>query len=150
METRKKDSCPPPNIRSQLSMKSIAWNIFIGSLGLAAWLCSLKNISVLNVLLVLCPKHSSYLEENSFYPSQKSGHLSRWAWKDFPWQSLKSPGNIRLCKSRSLFKDGKLSDDLKQHFPWYWRTLVCTSSSWHVVMTKWPEITSLTNHSKSH
>jgi len=63
---------------------SMVWNISTGQLGLAAWLCSLpapahcslaehgglekvldflsttENISVINILLLLNPKHSSY------------------------------------------------------------------------------------------
>jgi len=65
----------------------MAWNISVGQLGLAAWLCSLlhvscsfaeyrrlekvldflattENIHVFNVFLVLNPKHSSYWEVN--------------------------------------------------------------------------------------
>ena len=71
-----------------LSMTSILWNFSTGQPGLAAWLYSLpgpahlliaeywklkkvrgflattENISVINILLVLNPKHSSYWEEN--------------------------------------------------------------------------------------
>jgi len=75
-------------------MMSMVWNISIGQPGLAAQLCSLpvpahllisrtwetrkqvldfiattENISVINILLLLNPKHSSYWEENNLYPS---------------------------------------------------------------------------------
>jgi len=69
-------------------MMSLVWNIPIAQPGLAAWLCSpqllhtcpgaehgrlekvlnflamTKNVSVINTLLILNPKHSSYWEEN--------------------------------------------------------------------------------------
>ena len=77
----------------KLSMMFKVWNISIGQVGLAVWLCSLpasaqlliswiwetgkspwfiattENISVINIILLLNPKHSSYWEENELYPS---------------------------------------------------------------------------------
>jgi len=41
----------------------MVWNISIGQLGLSI-IATTENISVINILLVLNPKHSSYWEEN--------------------------------------------------------------------------------------
>jgi len=86
--TTEKTDFPTPTPLHRLSMTFMVWNISIGRLGLAAWLCSLpalalliiiwvretgrspsfsattENISVINIFLLLNPKHSSYWEEN--------------------------------------------------------------------------------------
>jgi len=77
-------SQPPTH---KLSMTFMVWNISIGQLGLSAWLGSClapahhwlntgdwkkvldfllttKNISVINILLMVNPKYSTYWEEN--------------------------------------------------------------------------------------
>jgi len=36
-----------------------------------------ENISVINILLVLNPNHSSYWEENELYPSQKQDNSNK-------------------------------------------------------------------------
>jgi len=89
----KKIAAPQPTTVYKLSMKSMVWNISIGQLGLAVpgsspsqllhtsslaeygrqenvldFLVTTENISVISILLVLNPKHSSYWEENLFYP----------------------------------------------------------------------------------
>jgi len=78
MEKRKKPGLLPPQPTPihKVRMLPMIWSISIGQPGLAAWLCSLpapahpqdsattKNISVINILLLLNPKHSSYWEEN--------------------------------------------------------------------------------------
>ena len=80
-------SQPTPN--HKLSMMSMVWNISTGQLGLAAWLCSLPapaplliiwmwetgkspwflsnnqdHQCIINILIILNPKHSSHWEEN--------------------------------------------------------------------------------------
>jgi len=90
MGTRRaeRDSCPWPAPIPKLSMMSMVWNICIGQLGSLSGCapsqllhtCSLaeyekqekvldfiattENICVINFLLVLNPKHSSYWEGN--------------------------------------------------------------------------------------
>jgi len=79
---------PRPTPLYKLSMRSVVWNISIGQLGYMSccappqllhtcsfaeydklkkvfdFLATIENISVINILLVLNPKHSSYWEEN--------------------------------------------------------------------------------------
>jgi len=81
-EKSREASCPRPTPIHKLSLMPMVWNIAIGQPGLAAWLYSLpaparwlnvrnwkkildfiataKSISVINILLVLNPKRSSY------------------------------------------------------------------------------------------
>ena len=79
--------CPTPIYK--LRTTSVVWNILVGWLGLSAWLCFLptpahlliswtwetgkkvldflattENTGVINILLVLNPKHNRYCEEN--------------------------------------------------------------------------------------
>jgi len=84
----KRIPAPWPTPIHKPRMTSLVWNISIGQLGVAAWLCSLElphtsslaqherlekvldflatteNTSLTKILLVLNPKHSSYWEEN--------------------------------------------------------------------------------------
>ena len=92
---KEKIPAPQPTLIDKLSMTSVVWNISIAQLGLSIWLCSLQllhtcllaeyggleknldflatteNISFTSFLLTLNPKHSSYWQENSLYPSRK-------------------------------------------------------------------------------
>jgi len=84
MRRADKDSCPQPTRIHKLSRMSMVWNISIGKLGYLSGCapsqllhtCSLaeqaklekvldfvaitKNVSVINILLILNPKHSSH------------------------------------------------------------------------------------------
>jgi len=84
METREKDFCPPANPIHKLSMVSMVWNISMAQLGYPLGcapsqlphscsstehgglekvldiIATTENISVINILLVPNPKHSSH------------------------------------------------------------------------------------------
>jgi len=87
-EKRRADSCPPTNPVHKLSVTSMVWDISPGLLGWLAvcgpsqllhtcllaeyeklekvldLIATTEDISVINILLILSPKHSSYWEES--------------------------------------------------------------------------------------